>query len=82
MSTIRTIHKLILYCKIVNNLRPPYLKELHPLQVCERTNYSLRTASDSSLLSCRTERHKETIFPSTVRLWNSKNPEIRLLDSP
>ena len=23
MSTIRTIHKLILYCKIVNNLRPP-----------------------------------------------------------
>ena len=23
MSTIRTIHKLILYCKIVNNLKPP-----------------------------------------------------------
>jgi hypothetical protein len=69
MSTRRKIHKLILYCKIINNLSPTYLKELLPLQVYERTNYSLRTVSDFSLFNSHTERYKGSF------LWNSINIE-------
>jgi hypothetical protein len=69
MSTRRKIHKLILYCKIINNLSPTYLKELLPLQVYERTNYSLRTVSDFSLFKSHTERYKGSF------LWNSINIE-------
>ena len=81
MSTRRKIHKLILYYKIVNNLSPTYLKELLPLQVSERTNYSLRTVSDFSLFDSHTERHKASFFPSAARLWNSINIETRSLVS-
>ena len=43
MKLRRTIHKLMFYYKIVNNLVPNFLKELLPTQVFERTHYSLRT---------------------------------------
>ena len=39
LKTIRAIHKLLLYVKIINNLCPSYLADLLPLQVGERTNY-------------------------------------------
>ena len=41
LKTRRAVHKLLLYFKIVNNLCPSYLTNLLPLQVGERTNYSL-----------------------------------------
>ena len=46
LKTRRAIYKLLLYFKIVNNFCPSYLVDLLPLQVSERTTYSLRTASN------------------------------------
>ena len=45
MKTRRSIHKLIFYFKIINNLTPNYLKELLPPQVFERTHYFLEIVS-------------------------------------
>ena len=80
LKTRRDIHKL-LYFKIVNNLYPSYLTNLLPLQVSERTNYSLRTASNYSLFVSRSERFKRSSFPSTTTLWNDISLDIRCLQS-
>ena len=78
--TIRTaIRKLLLYFKSVNNLCPSYFNELLPLQVCETTNYSLRTTSNYSFSSSRTERFKRSFCPSTSMLWINISLDIRLL---
>ena len=45
MKTRRSIHKLIFYFKIINNLTPNYLKGLLPPQVFERTHYFLEIVS-------------------------------------
>ena len=81
LKTRRAIHKLLLYFKIVNNLCPSYLVDLLPLLVSERTNYSLRTASNYSIFASRTDRFKRSFFPSTTSLWNDIGNEIRCLDS-
>ena len=62
LKTRRAIHKLLLYFKIVNNLCPSYLVDLLPLLVSERTNYSLRTASNYSIFASRTDRFKRSFF--------------------
>ena len=67
--TRRAIHKLLIYFKIGNNFCPSYLVDLLPLQVSERTTYSLRTASNYSLLASRTERFNRSFFPSTTTLY-------------
>ena len=81
LKTRRAIHKLLLYFKVVNNFCPSYLVDLLPLQVSERTTYSLRTASNYSLLASRTERFKRSFFPSTTILWNDISFDIRCLES-
>ena len=81
LKTRRAIHKLLLYFKIVNNLCPSYLVDLLPLLVSERTNYSLRTASNYSIFASRTDRFKRSFFPSTTSLWNDIGYDIRCLDS-
>ena len=81
LKTRRAIHKLLLYFKIVNNLCPSYLVDLLPLLVSERTNYSLRTASNYSIFASRTDRFKRSFFPSTTSLWNDIGNDIRCLDS-
>ena len=50
MKTRRSIHKLILYFKIVNKLTPNYLSDLLPQTVQQRLGLSLRNASDFLLL--------------------------------
>ena len=77
----RTIHKLMFYYKIVNNLVPNYLKELLPTQVFERTHYSLRTQSDFTLFPVHTERFKKSFFPSATNLWNGLDTSVRNLQS-
>ena len=66
LKTRRAIHKLLLYFKIVNNLCPSYLVDLLPLLVSERTNYSLRTASNYSIFASRTDRYKRSFFPQLL----------------
>ena len=81
LKTRRAIHKL-LYSKIIHNLCPSYLADLLPLQVSERTSYSLRMASNYSLFASRYERFKRMIlFPSAATLWNDISFDIRCLQS-
>ena len=68
MKTRRSIHKLILYFKIVNKLTPNYLSNLLPQTVQQRSGLSLRNASDFSPFGVRTERFKKSFFPSTTIL--------------
>ena len=68
LKTRRAIYKLLLYFKIVNNLCPSCLTNLLPLQVSERTNFSLRTASNYSLFASHSEHFKRSFFPSTTLL--------------
>jgi hypothetical protein len=53
----RNDHKLFMMYKIVNNLAPPYLSELHPENVSSRSNRSLR--ANDNLNFARTERYKK-----------------------
>ena len=66
LKTIRAIHKLLLYFKIVNNLCPGY----QLVNLCKKKNSSLGKASNYFLLASRTELFKRYFFPSTTTLWN------------
>ena len=77
MRSRRAVHKVILYYKIVNNLCPNYLKNLLSLQVSERTSYLLRNLKHFTLFASRTERFNKSFFPSTTRLWNNLNIDVR-----
>ena len=71
MKTRRSMHKLVLYFKIVNNLTPNYLLNLLPQTVQQRSGLSLRYALNFTPFLPRTERFKKSFFPSTTMLWNS-----------
>ena len=81
MKVRRDIHKLICYFKIVKNLSPPYLKDLLLARICERTHFTLRSTQNFTLFPVRTERFKRSFFPSTTKLWNDIDLEIRESDS-
>jgi hypothetical protein len=59
MKTRRSMHKLILYFKIVNNCTPNYLADLLPQTVQQRSGTSLRNAENFTLFRSRTERFKK-----------------------
>ena len=45
----------------------------------ERIHYSLRSQSDFTLFSVRTECFKNYFFPSVTKMWNDLNTSIRNL---
>ena len=65
------MHKLFYMFKIFKCISPAYLVELLPDTVDKRTCRSLRFGENLTLFSCRTEKFKQSFFPSTVKLWNS-----------
>ena len=71
LKTRRSIHKLVLYFKIVNNFTPSYLSNLLPQTVKQRSGLILRHALNFTLFPVRIERFKRSFFPSTTLLWNS-----------
>ena len=77
LSTRRKMHKLFYIFKIINQISPKYLVKLLPDTVDERTCRSLRSGDNLTLFSCRTEKFKQSFFPSTVKLWNSLQSEVR-----
>ena len=81
LKTRRSTHKLVLFFKIAKKLVPEYLYNLLPLTVQQRSGMSLRSANDFSVFSARTERYKNSFFPSSTRLWNSIDRETRETDS-
>ena len=71
LSVRRKIHKLSLIYKMVFKLAPPYLCDLWPNFVSERSSYSLRSANNLCLLFVRTQRHKKSFLFSSIQEWNS-----------
>ena len=63
--------------KIFRRTSRAYLVELLPNTVDKRTCRSLRSGENLTLFSCRTEKFKPSFFPSTVKLWNSLQIELR-----
>ncbi len=61
--------------KLVNNLVPTYLSETFPMGVVGH-NYGLRNYNIRIPLS-RTVSHKLSFYPSSVRLWNLLDVNIR-----
>ena len=72
MKSRRIIHRIVLLYKIVNNYCPAFLFDLLPSQVFQRTHYSLRSSINFSIFATRTERFRNSFFPSAIALWNQK----------
>ena len=60
LKTRRSVHKLVLFFKIVNDLTPSYLSDLLTLTTQQRSGLLLRSARNFSLFHCRTERFKKS----------------------
>lgn len=67
LATRRKHHRLIQFYKMQNNLTPPYLSNLIPSNAATNT-YNLRNVTRT--ISSRTEAHRLSFLPSTVRDWN------------
>ena len=62
LKTRRSVHKLVLFFKIVNNLTPSFLSDLLTPTTQQRSRLLLRSACNFSLFQCRTERFKKKFF--------------------
>ena len=71
MKTRRSMHKLVLYYKILNNLTPNYLSDFLPQTVQQRSVLLLRNSENITLYRSRTERFKKSFFPSATSMWNN-----------
>ena len=81
LSVRRKLHKLSLMYKIIFKLAPPYLCDLCPDFVSDRSFYSLRSANNLCLPYVRTDRHKKSFLFSSIKWWNSLPLEIRISSS-
>jgi len=81
LKSRRKIHKLVQFHKIVSHMSPHYLVELLPPTVSQKTSRFLRTNSNFNLFNCRTERFLQSFFPSSTKLWNSLDIEVRNANS-
>lgn len=78
IETRRLIHKLVYFYKIVHCRTPSFLTDLLPLYVYERTRFALRSRHNFCLYNkTRTQRFYNLFFPTSVRLWNYLNIDIR-----
>ena len=73
----RKNQKLCLMYKIQNNLSPAYLIESCPPLVGANTAYNLRNAEDITLPPGNKKGYTSSFYPSTVRLWNKLEQNIK-----
>jgi hypothetical protein len=77
LETRRSKQKLCLMYKIQNNLAPTYLVDACPPLVGEISNYNLRNAGNIALPMGRKTGYLNSFLPSSVRLWNSLEENIK-----
>ena len=75
----RRRRKLTLMYKIVNNDAPSYLRDLLPNRVDETSTYDLRNNTDFVIPFSRLCSYESSFFPSTLKLWNDLDTQIRTL---
>lgn len=80
LSDRRVIQKLTLVYKHKESILPTYLSDLFPLSVNETTPYNLRNNNDFATLPRRLEIYSKSVIPSSLKLWNDLDTNIR--DSP
>ncbi len=68
--------KTMMY-KIMNNLTPPTLKSLIPLQVHETIQYNLRQGNSLRLVKANSNAYRNSFVPTAVKAWNNLNDETR-----
>ena len=71
LQTRRHCQLLTLFFKILNNLTPPYLRELLPPQVADRSHYNTRNKFNFSTPSFRTRRYQTSFRFYASKTWNS-----------
>jgi hypothetical protein len=79
LKTRREVIKLVLFHKIINGQVPDYLTELVPPTVADTNNYNLRNRLNLSQPSYRLYTYQQSYFPSTIRLWNTLDLNLRQL---
>ena len=65
--------------KIVNGDAPSYLIDLLPNRVNSITAYNLRNSNDFEIPFSRLCSYENSYFPSTLKLWNELDPQVRTL---
>ena len=73
----RKNRKLTLMYRIVNADAPAYLTDLMPNRVSDMSNYNLRNNQDFNIPFTRLCSFETSSFPSTLKLWNDLDPQIR-----
>ena len=63
--------------KIINNDSPAYLFDLLPYRVQELPNYNSRSRENFEVPFLRLCSHETSFIPSTLRLWNELDIDIR-----
>ena len=79
MADSRQIRKLILMYKIVNGDAPSYLIDLLPNRVNNTTAYNLRNSNAFEIPFSRLCSYENSYFPSTLKLWNELDQQVRTL---
>ena len=72
---------MVLFYKIVNDQVPDYLTELVPPTVADTNNYNLRNKLNISQPSYRLSTYQQSYFPSTIKLWNTLDLNLRQLST-
>ena len=75
----RQIRKLTLMYKIVNGDAPSYLIDLLPNRVNNITAYNQRNSNDFEIPFSRFCLYENSYFPSTLKLWNNLDQQVRTL---
>ena len=70
----------ILFYNIVNKNTPNYLCTLIPPTIQRTSVYPLRNGNDIILPFCRLSSTSDSFIPSTIKMWNSLNNNIRNVD--
>ena len=71
----RRRRKLTLFHKIHNNIAPEYLNDCLNKYLVDN-NYNLRNCLKYRIPRCLLEIFSKSFFPSTIRLWNSLEPNF------
>ena len=66
----RRIHRLTMFYQVANGLSPPYLRDLLPARVGERSRYNMRTGHNFTVPLCRTNTYVKYVFTYTMTEWN------------
>ena len=77
----RLDHKLTLFYKMLNNLKPQYLSSLVPQPVRNLSRYNLRNSNDLQTIAARTNQYYYSFLPSSIRALNSLPGEAKETDS-